>query len=142
MATVSNGNEAKQLICPGCGAPLAADQKECDWCHNPIVIESFESVSKLTFPEIEKRKKAYEFNLTIEPDNSDMGVSLALCYIKLGLFTEAYNALAKVIESNVGCANAYFYSAICLLKGKKAFTCPRPEIDRILQLMNAAVSKP
>ena len=54
------------------------------------------------------------------------------------MYDEAYNAFSKAIVDNFDNSETYFYAAICLLKGKKAFLQTRPEIDKILELMNAA----
>ena len=40
---------------------------------------------------------------------------------------------------NYNCSESYFYAAICLLNGKKAFLQMRPTIDKILEYINAAL---
>jgi hypothetical protein len=52
---------------------------------------------------------------------------------------KAYSAFEKAIESNFDNPETYFYAAISLLSGQKAFLTPRPKIDKIEELMNAAV---
>lgn len=42
------------LTCPGCGASVSISQKECEWCHKPIVISSFSAVSSMSSLEINK----------------------------------------------------------------------------------------
>ncbi|MBQ8903263.1 MAG: hypothetical protein IJY73_03050, partial [Oscillospiraceae bacterium] len=33
----------------------------------------------------------------------------------------------------------FFYAAVCVLKGRKAFLVPRPEINKIEEYLNAAI---
>jgi hypothetical protein len=46
----------------------------------------------------------------------------------------------KAIEDNFSDPNPYYYAAICLLKGKKAFLAMRPEIDTMEKYLDAAIS--
>ena len=65
---------------------------------------------------------------------------MALCFLKLKLFDKAYELFSKAMEDDVDDSESYFYAAVCLLKGKKAFLSSKPEINQILELMEAAVS--
>lgn len=51
-----------------------------------------------------------------------------MCYLKLKLFDKALSAYEKAIEDNFDNSEIYFYAAICLLKGQKAFLVQRPTI--------------
>lgn len=33
-----------EMNCPGCGARVSTGQSECEWCHKPIIISTFNSV--------------------------------------------------------------------------------------------------
>ena len=33
-------HQVVELNCPGCGARVSTAQKECDWCHKPIIIST------------------------------------------------------------------------------------------------------
>ena len=41
-------HQVVELNCPGCGARVSTAQKECDWCHKPIVISTFNSVYSIS----------------------------------------------------------------------------------------------
>lgn len=126
------------ITCPGCGAPVKTDQQTCDWCHNPVVITSFNSVTSMSPLQVNKYAASYRKDLAENPDNRELNHSIGLCYLKLRMFDEAYAAFSKAIVDNFDCSESYFYAAVCLLKGRKAFLCSRPEIDKIMELMNAA----
>ena len=57
-----------ELNCPGCGARVSTSQKECDWCHKPIVISTFNSVYSMPMPEVNKYAGAYRKALAENPD--------------------------------------------------------------------------
>ena len=90
-------------------------------------------------PLLSKYAGAYRQALAAEPDNRDLNLSIAMCYLKLRLFERAQGAFEKAIEDNFDNADAFFSAAICLLKGQKAFLAPRTQIDKIQEYINAAI---
>lgn len=128
-----------ELNCPGCGARVTTDQKECEWCHKPIVISTFNSVYSMPMPEVNKYTGVYRKALTENPGNTELNKSIAMCYLKLKMYDKALEAFEKAIEDNFDDSETYFYAAICLLNGKKAFLNQRPTIDKILEYLNAAL---
>jgi len=128
-----------ELNCPGCGARVSTSQKECDWCHKPIVISTFNSVYSMPMPEVNKYAGAYRKALAENPDNTDLNKSIAMCYLKLKMYDKALGAFEKAKEDNFDDSEVYFYAAICSLNGKKAFLQQRPTINKILEYMEAAL---
>ena len=126
------------IRCPGCGASVSTDQTECMFCHKPVIISSFNSVTSMSSLELNKYVSSYKKSLSEHPEERSLNMSIALCYMKLKMYDEAYQAFSKAIEDNFDYSDSYFYAAVCLLKGKKAFLMSRPEIDKIMELMNAA----
>ena len=131
-------SQALDIRCPGCGASVSTDQTECMFCHKPVIVSSFNSVTEMSSLELNKYVSSYKKSLNDHPDDRSLNMSVALCYMKLKMYDEAYNAFSKAIEDNFDYSDSYFYAAVCLLKGRKAFLLNRPEIDKILELMNAA----
>lgn len=132
-------HEVVELNCPGCGARVSTGQKECDWCHKPIVISTFNSVYSMSLSEVNKYAGAYRKALSENPDNPDLNKSVAMCYLKLKKYDKALAAFEKAIEDNFDDSETYFYAAVCLLNGKKAFLNQRPTIDGVLEYVNAAL---
>ena len=134
---------AHQVIdiqCPGCGAPVDTGQKECSYCHRPVVITTFNSVYDMPMPEVNKYANAYRKTLVDNPDNQDLNTSIAMCYLKLGLYDKAAVAFEKAVENNFDNPEAFFYAAICLLGGKKAFLIKdRSIINKIEEYIQAAL---
>lgn len=128
-----------ELNCPGCGARVSTGQKECDWCHKPIVISTFNSVQSMPMLELNKYANTYRAALSKSPDNPELNKSIALCYLKLKLYDKALPAFEKAVEDNFDDSELYFYAAVCLLRGKKAFLAPRKDIDKIEEYLQAAL---
>lgn len=128
-----------EINCPGCGARVSTGQKECEWCHQPIVISTFNSIYSMSIPLINKYVNSYKKTLNDNPDNSDINKSIAMCYLKLKKYDDALRFFEKSIEDNFDDSESYFYVALCSLKGKKAFLNQRLDIDKALENINAAI---
>jgi len=120
------------LNCPGCGGPVGVGQKECNYCHRPIYISMFNSVFNMKMPELKK-------DLDINPNSQKANFSIAMCYWNLKLYDKALPAFEKAIEDNFDNSESFFYAAVSLLKGKKAFLAPRTDIDKAVEYINAAL---
>lgn len=128
-----------EINCPGCGARVSTAQKECEWCHGPVIVSTFNSVYSMPMPEVNKFARAYRTALAENPDNHELNNSVAMCYLKLKLYDNALPAFIKAMEDNFDNSETFFYAAICLLQGKKAFLHQRPTINKILEYINAAI---
>lgn len=128
-----------ELNCPGCGARVSTGQSECEWCHSPITIATFNSVYSMPMPQVNKFAGAYRKALAENPDNMELNNSVAMCYLKLKMYDKALEAFEKAMEDNFDNSETFFYAAVCLLEGKKAFVHPRPVIDKIMEYVNAAL---
>ena len=132
-------NEVIEIKCPGCGARLQIDQKECEYCHAPVVISTMSDIFSMSAQNISKYSKSYESDLSENPDNAELNNSLAFCYLKLGFYDKALEKFDKAIEKNINNSETYIYAAVCVLAGRKPFLTPRPDIDKIEQYINAAL---
>ena len=124
-----------ELNCPGCGARVSIDEKECVYCHKPVIISTFNSVYSMPMPEVNKYAGTYREALGDNPDSIELNKSIAMCYLKLKLYDKALGAFEKAIEDNFDDSETYFYAATCLLKGKKAFLARRSDIDKCIDYM-------
>lgn len=128
-----------EMKCPGCGARLRMDQKECEYCHSPVIITSMRDVFSMSAQNLSKYSRAYESELLENPDSAELNSSLAFCYLKLGFYDKALEKFDKAIEQNLNSSEAYLYAAVCILAGRKPFVTPRTEIDRIEKYIDAAL---
>jgi tetratricopeptide (TPR) repeat protein len=134
------GNEISSLACPSCGAPVEMKAKICGYCQQPVIIATFNSVQNMTLGDLNKYANSYKKSLSENPDNPEINASLGMCYLKLCLYENAQKTFNKAIENDIDNSEIYFYAAISLLGGKKAFLTQRPVIDQIEQYINAAVA--
>lgn len=131
--------QAISMRCPNCGAGVSMEQENCEYCLSKLHFSSFTSVADMPMPQINKYANSYRKDLAENPDNAELNTSIAFCYLKLKMYDEAYAAFSKAIVNNFDNSEIYFYAAVSLLKGTKAFLHKRPEIDKMLELINAAI---
>jgi tetratricopeptide (TPR) repeat protein len=93
----------------------------------------------MPMPMVNKYANAYKQALADSPDNQDLNNSIAMCYLKLKLYDKALAAFERAMEDNFDNSETFFYAAICLLKGQKAFLAQRAAIDKIEEYINAAL---
>ena len=128
-----------ELNCPGCGARVAIDQKTCDWCHKPLIISTFQSVYDMPMKEVNSYKNFYQQALAEEPKDKTFNKSVAMCYLKLGLYKEGQRSFEKAIEDNFDDADIYLYAAVCLLEGKRPYMVARQIVDKAIRYLDAAL---
>ena len=134
-----HGTAVDMKRCPGCGDALATTEKNCPSCGNPVIITTFNSVYAMPMPMLNKYASAYKQALAENPDNINVNISIAFCYLKLKQYDKALIAFEKVVETNFDNSETFFYAAVCLLGGKKAFLAQRPTIDKIEENINSAL---
>ena len=132
--------QVHDTTCRNCGASADIGQTKCRFCKQPILISTFNSVYSMPLPLVNKYAATYREALQNEPEAKDLNNAVAMCYLKLKLYGKALVAFEKAIEDNFDNSEMFFYAAICLLGGKKAFLVQRPVIDKIEEYINAALS--
>lgn len=128
------------ITCPGCGERLALDMKECPSCRKPVIISAMGSVGSLSIADANKYIIQYKKVLSENPENTAVGIAAAMCFMRLKKFDSALSVFEKAMEYDCENPEIYFYTAVCMLNGKKAFLCPRPVINKIIENINAAIA--
>lgn len=124
--------------CPGCGASVSPDMKKCDYCGNPVIIHSIGAISTFNPLQLNKYALSYRKQLAENPDDRELSRSIGICYLKLKLYDKANDAFERAVKDNFEDADSYFYAAVGLLQGKKAFVTPRADINKAVEYLNAA----
>jgi len=75
----------------------------------------------------------------LNPNNSILSNSIAMHYLKQRLYDKAISAFDKAIEDNSDSSETFYYAAVSLLKGEKAFICLQTDIDKIMKYLKAAI---
>jgi tetratricopeptide (TPR) repeat protein len=130
---------AHVIKCPNCGELGQTVGEKCAACDNPVVIKEMPTVMAMPMPQINKYIASYREQIAENPDNKQLNGSIALCYLRLKLYDKALPCFEKAMEENFEDSTPFFYAAVCLLKGQKAFLLQRPDIDKIQEYLNAAM---
>jgi len=118
-------------ICPSCDQPLA---------YVPYQINKVKDLANTSPPQVNKIATTIQTQLAQNPNDKGLNSALGICFLKLKLQDKALPFFERAMEDNFSDPNPYYYAAICLLKGKKAFIAMRPEIDAMEKYLDAAVS--
>ena len=81
----------------------------------------------------------YKNELQTDPEDKGVNKAIGICFLKLHLYSKAAEAFDKAVIDKFDDSESYFYCAVCLLNGKKAFLNPRSNIDKALEYINAAL---
>jgi tetratricopeptide (TPR) repeat protein len=130
---------ANVIKCPNCGELGQTVGVNCVACDNPVTITEIKTVFAMPMPQINKYIASYKEQIVENPDNRQLQSSIAMCYLRLKLYDKALPCFEKAMEENFEDSAPFFYAAICLLKGKKAFVAMRTEIDKIEEYLQAAM---
>lgn len=134
------GVEFAQIKCPGCGAAVSTKDEFCEYCGKPVMIRNFNSVASMSMPELNRYVGSYKREIDSNGENDAINQSIAMCYLKLKQYKMAGKYLQKAMEDNFDDSENYFYAAVCLLEGKKAFLTTRTVINQIETYINDAIS--
>ena len=127
----------KILKCPNCGAAIAVNQNECEYCHSPVIIETLNSLNNV---DLKTYINSYNEALKEDKNSFELNNSLAMCYLKLKRYDKAALHFEKVSDTNILNSDYYYYYSIALLEGRKAFLTPLKTIKSIVNLLETAVS--
>ena len=90
-------------------------------------------------PLANKYVSTYRNVLQDSPDNREINNSVAMCYLKLRIYDKALNTFEKAMEDNFDNSETFFFAAVCLLRGQKAFNTPKNDIKKAMEYVNAAL---
>lgn len=120
MAICLKCGKPLKVICPTCGAENHNSAKTCARCGDRF--------AKTDIGIFNANNSATDYDL-----------SAALGYLKSNAYDKALAIFEKAIASDCDDAECFFYAAVCLLKGKKAFLQTRPIIDKIVGYIDSAI---
>lgn len=128
------------LTCPSCGATVSLENKHCKYCDSPLTYSELNSVWEMDNIRVKKYLNSYAGAASTTNNIPEVNFSAGMCCLKLRLFDKAFAYFDRAISCNFNNAEAYFYAAISLLNGKKAFLLRRDEIDKVEANIKAALA--
>ncbi len=127
------------LECPGCGAPISADMLHCVRCMRPVVVTSFNHMYGMTSKETKDYITKCKKTLAEDSDNEKVELYVGMSHLRLKMYDKAYAVFDQLIDEDFEDSENYFYAAVCLLKGKRAFLTQLSNIKKIQQYLDAAI---
>lgn len=133
--------ESKLLQCPSCFCTISADQENCEYCGNKIVIETINDMSNLSSEALRNYGRSYTKNLEQGiGDRQEMEGALAFIFLKMKLYEKAEDHFSKAVDEFCNNPDLYYGWAISILRGKGAYGCYRETVDEAMSYLNAALS--
>jgi tetratricopeptide (TPR) repeat protein len=130
---------SQNVKCPNCGELGQTVGDLCVACDNPVFLNQMKTVMAMPLPKVNKYVASYREQISANPDDKRLKSSIALCYLRLKLYDKAVPCFESAMEENFEDSVPFFYTAVCLLKGQKAFLATRPIIDKVMEYVNAAL---
>ncbi len=127
------------LECPGCGYQVTTETKQCPQCYREIVITNFNSAASMTEEDARKYMNKYRSALAVYPDQTELNLTMAFCFLKTKMFDKSLAYFEKAIEDNVDNSEAYFYAGVTMLHGKRPFLVQKSVICKIEEYVSAAI---
>ena len=128
-----------EMTCPGCGARVSIGQRQCTYCRRPIVISTISSLNQINPVELNKYVASYKNVLKDDPYQGEISASLGACFLKMGRYDQAIETLREAQVCDMENSELYYFEAIALLRGKKAFVTQKSVIDRALECLDTAM---
>lgn len=102
-------------------------------------ILNLKSTMSLSEEDARKYINKYRRGLAGYPNQTKLNITMAFCFLKLGMFDKALPYFEKAMEDDIDNAEAYFCTGICLLGGKRPFLLQKAVIRKIEEYVSAAV---
>lgn len=110
----------------------------CEYCGRPIVLASFGPIADRATPEVGVLLRALEKDPAPENLSALADFTKASCFLRLGIHDRAFSFFKSAIDRDPGNPEAYFYAAVCLLRGRKACLTPLAVLEKALRYIDAA----
>jgi tetratricopeptide (TPR) repeat protein len=106
------------------------------FCH---CFRTMSSLHELTPHDLKRHMSTYQDVLDQDPGNPHMQASMAVCYLKLGLFDKAVEHFEDAIEEDPGNSETYLYAAVSLIRGEKPFLASLATIRTVQSYLETAL---
>lgn len=130
------------ITCGCCGHkeayPLQKESVKCRNCRQPIIPASYAEAKQVPAPARTKQILLLNQVAAANPASPEIPMALGLFYLTGGGYQYALPQFKKVLEIDPLNADAYFYTAIVMLGGKKPFLKSLAEIEKIVENLNLA----
>lgn len=131
--------QAVSTKCPNCGAPIDIDNPVCEFCGTKLYITNYDTFFNMPDEKAHAYADFYRVPLEARPNDGRVNLSAAMCYLRLGLHSQAEKSFERAMADDMNNADLYFYAAVALLHGKRPFLAGRAAILKIEEYVHAAL---
>lgn len=131
--------QAVSTKCPNCGTPIDIDNPVCESCGTKLYITNYDTFFNMPQQLAQNYANAYREPLAARPNDGQLNLSAAMCFLRLHLYDQAEKAFERAMTDDMNNPELYFYAAVALLKGQRPFLAGRAAILKIEEYVNAAL---
>ncbi|MCC8099569.1 MAG: hypothetical protein LIO78_05845 [Clostridiales bacterium] len=131
--------QAVSTKCPNCGTPVDIDNPVCESCGTKLYITNYDTFFNMPQQLAQNYANAYREPLAARPNDGQLNLSAAMCFLRLHLYDQAEKAFERAMTDDMNNPELYFYAAVALLKGQRPFLAGRAAILKIEEYVNAAL---
>lgn len=132
---------AESLECPNCGATISIQQRECDYCHSPVVVRRIQDIGNKSPQEVSRYVTFYQnFIKTQRGESSEILTALGVCLLQKGSYVEAVKHLEKAISLLPENGESHYYLALAMLQKKRPYLHTLNKIKKIVQYVESALT--
>lgn len=124
--------------CPQCGASAAPGARACAYCRAAFVVDRLGSLGGLDAPALQRYASAYTTALRKDPGDGEAAMALGLCYLQMGSHTLAEKQFRRAIELLPFVADAYYYAALSMVRGRSLRSLSLREITQMEEWLGTA----
>ena len=122
--------------------PASAQKKPGSYRRSPEVLRdktTFYVLGRLSREELQRTLDHYRNAVTTNSVDGEAHYGLALCYLQLQLYDFAIKNFKRALELMPEYADAYYYYAVSLIRGRRPKLLSLPEVKRIEEYLQTAL---
>lgn len=132
---------ADALECPNCGATISIQNRECDYCHSPIVVRRIQDIGNKTPQEINKYVQFYQNFMKMQHgESAEILTALGVCLLKKNSYAESIKHLEKAIGLMPENGESHYYLALAMMQKKRPYLHTLQNIKKIVQYVESALT--
>ena len=129
--------QVKVLECPNCGEPVVLSDKQCEYCDSPIFVTEFSELEQFDPDQVTRYIEQYKTLIQRNPQNTEGPLSLGLCYLSIGSYSEARECFELVRKASPS-PPVYYFCALSTIGGRRLMTLSLSEVRRLEEYLNTA----
>jgi tetratricopeptide (TPR) repeat protein len=127
------------LQCNGCGANISPDNTTCIYCGSENIVVSSNHPLIVEEKQAKKITNYFKAKVKEDPTDGESLFALGMFYLNLKLYDLAIKNFESAITYIPNEADAYYYYALSLIRGKRPKSMNLKDIRKIEEYLNTAI---